>query len=309
MQPKLRSESSAPVSPDPWLPHRATITRMHRELDAPSTSVFTIELKLDPSPLADAYRFSPGQFNMLHLPGSGEIAISHCGPPPGTSRNALEPGSFLHTIRAVGRVTRAVEKLRVGDTLGVRGPYGSSWPMPILENQDVLLLSGGLGMAPLRPVVYSILSNRTCYGRVDLLYGSRTPETILYADELEDWRHGGISVETTVDRITNESTWAGPIGPVTLLLDRRRSGSVYTNFRPERTQVLICGPEVMMHFCALSAIKLGIPPSSIWISMERNMQCGIGYCGHCQWGPYFLCKDGPVLRYDQAEPFLSVKDL
>ncbi len=294
---------------NPWQPHRASIVNIQRELDLPSASVFTIELKLDPGPFADSYNFAPGQFNMLHVPGSGEIAISHCGPPPKDCSNALEQGSFLHTIRAVGRVTRALEKLQIGDSLGVRGPYGSPWPMNQLENQDVLLVSGGLGMAPLRPVIYSILSNRSRYGLVSLLYGSRTPESILYANELEAWATSGIGIETTVDRVGDEPRWSGPIGPATLLLDRRGSKSAYPNFRPERTRVLICGPEVMMHFCALSALKLGIRASSIWISMERNMQCGVGYCGHCQWGPFFLCKDGPVLRYDLAEPYLNIKDL
>jgi NAD(P)H-flavin reductase len=311
-----------PTDRDPWHPHRATITRIERELDTPTSSVFTLELRLEPSPYADAYRFSPGQFNMLLLPGSGEVAISHSGPPIDrtsrtTSPGAFESSSFLHTIRAVGRVTNALEKLRVGDGLGVRGPYGTSWPMQQLIGQDVLLLSGGLGMAPLRPVVYAIESRRDDFGRVDLLYGSRSPETILYGAELDAWKLAGIGVETIVDHAQDplvenslcKPTWTGPVGNVTHLLNRRSSLLDYPDFRPERTQVLLCGPEIMMHRCAQSARKLGIPASSIWLSMERNMQCGVGYCGHCQWGPLFLCKDGPVVPYDLAETLLEIKDL
>lgn len=311
-----------PTDRDPWHPHRATITRIDRELGTPTSSVFTLELRLEPSPYADAYRFSPGQFNMLLLPGSGEVAISHSGPPIDrtsrtTSPGAFESSSFLHTIRAVGRVTNALEKLRVGDGLGVRGPYGTSWPMQQLIGQDVLLLSGGLGMAPLRPVVYAIESRRDDFGRVDLLYGSRSPETILYGAELDAWKLAGIGVETIVDHAQDPlvenspcaPTWTGPVGNVTHLLNRRSSLLDYPDFRPERTQVLLCGPEIMMHRCAQSARKLGIPASSIWLSMERNMQCGVGYCGHCQWGPLFLCKDGPVVPYDLAETLLEIKDL
>ena len=162
-------------------------------------------------------------------------------------------------------------------------------------------------MAPLRPVIYSVLDRPDDFGKVDLLFGSRSPDTILYASELKAWSDANIGIETTVDRAT--TAWSGPIGPVTLLLDRRTSKSSFPNFQPLRTHVFICGPEVMMHYCALSALKLGIPDTQIWISMERNMQCGVGYCGHCQWGPFFLCKDGPVLRYDRARPYLNIKDL
>lgn len=296
---------------DPWRPHPATIRRIVREIDHHASSVFTLELELDPAPYADAYRFLPGQFNMLYLPGAGEVAISHSGPTGGSIANQLAPGSFLHTIRSVGRVTRAIEMLQVGQRLGVRGPYGNPWPDSELESKDVLIVSGGLGMAPLRPVIYSIQSQRHRYRNVNLVYGSRSPDLILYKAELKHWAASDIRIEATVDRTDANvsNSWSGPIGPVTLLIDRRQSKSAYPDFDPLQTAVLICGPEVMMHYSALSALKLGVPPSAIWISMERNMQCGVGYCGHCQWGPFFLCKDGPVLRYDQASAYLNIKDL
>jgi len=296
---------------DAWQAHPATIRGITHEIDHPACSVFTLELELLPGPYADAYRFLPGQFNMLYLPGAGEVAISHCGPPGGSIPNQLAPGSFLHTIRSVGRVTRAIGMLQVGQQLGVRGPFGNPWPHSQLQDKDVLIVSGGLGMAPLRPVIYAIQSQRHRYRNVDLVYGSRSPDLILYKSEIKDWAASDIRIEATVDRTdaTASSVCSGPIGPVTLLIDRRQSKAAYPHFDPLQTAVLICGPEVMMHHSALSALKLGIPPDSIWISMERNMQCGVGYCGHCQWGPFFLCKDGPVLRYDQASAYLNIKDL
>jgi NAD(P)H-flavin reductase len=327
-----------PPTNDPWLPHLATIRSIENELPlANNTTVFTLELELQPGHYAQNYRFLPGQFNMLYLPGAGEVAISHCGPHESNSAlacNDLPQGSFRHTIRAVGRVTNAIAQLKPGDSIGIRGPFGSPWPIEELCGHDVLILAGGLGIAPLRPVIYAIANHRNRFNDVCVLYGSRNPSTILYHKELSSWKKFDIQVETTVDQpqapppaqsqpqSPNEqppkdtlsetieaNTWNQAIGPVTLLLDRRLSRSLYPSFQPANTRVLICGPEIMMHYCAQSARKLGIAPNSIWISMERNMQCGVGYCGHCQWGPFFLCKDGPVLRYDLAEPFLNIKDL
>lgn len=311
---------------DPWTPHPATLLSIRSEFNSAIPSlpnVFTVEIELHPGPFAQNYHFLPGQFNMLHLPGAGEVAISHCGPhsPPNPSHPLAnhhpQQGSFLHTIRAVGRVTNAIAQLSPGDLLGVRGPFGNPWPIDQLEGHDVLLLAGGLGLAPLRPVIYAIIKQRDRFGSVSLLIGARNPHTILYAQELESWAQAGIQLEITVDQpqqtdIPSESQnslWDLNLGPITLLLDRRRSKNFSPALRPEKTKVLICGPEIMMHHCAMNAHKLGIPTNAIWISMERNMQCGVGYCGHCQWGPFFLCKDGPVLRYDLAEPFLNIKDL
>lgn len=311
---------------DPWAPHPATLRSIRSDF-IPSTpsspNVFTIELELHPSPFAENYHFLPGQFNMLHLPGAGEVAISHCGPhsPP----NPLQPltiqhprqGCFLHTIRAVGRVTNAIAQLKPGDHIGVRGPFGNPWPIDPLEGNDILLLAGGLGLAPLRPVIYAFIKQRDRFGSISLLIGARNPHTVLYAQELEAWAQAGIHIEITVDQpqTTNAPipsqlrAWDLNLGPITLLLDRRHNKNSSPTLHPNQTKVLICGPEIMMHYCALNARKLGVPANSIWISMERNMQCGAGYCGHCQWGPFFLCKDGPVLRYDLAEPFLNIKDL
>jgi NAD(P)H-flavin reductase len=276
---------------NPWLSHPAVIEEVHSEIDG----VFTLVLRMVDDGLASRYRFSPGQFNMLYVPGCGEVAISMSGP-------ATDGGDrIVHTIRRVGRVTGAIEKLRPGDGIGIRGPMGTPWPIGELDGQDVVLVSGGLGMAPLRPVVYALMNQPDRFGRRTLLYGARSPELLLYANEIESWRAAGIDVHVTVDRADDE--WRGAVGTVALLIDR------LDGVDPSRTSMLICGPEIMMHFSAKSGLARGLPSESIWLSMERNMQCAFGMCGHCQWGSHFVCRDGPVLRYDSAEPFMRVRDL
>ena len=247
-----------------------------------------------PEAVAAAYRFEPGQFNMLYLPGAGEIAISVSGHP---DRRA----PVAHTIRVAGNVTGVLSRLKEGDTLGLRGPFGTSWPMSECVGRDVLLVAGGIGLAPLRPAVYALLDHPRRYGRLHLLYGARTPDTLLYTDEFDDWSRAGLAVQTTVDRAG--SAWRGNVGVVTTLLDQLKQ------FDPRNTVVICCGPEVMMKFTVLAALGRGIAPEQIWVSMERNMQCAVGLCGHCQWGPEFVCKDGPVFRYDRIAPFLDVRSL
>jgi NAD(P)H-flavin reductase len=169
------------------------------------------------------------------------------------------------------------------------------------RGRDVIIMSGGLGLAPLRPMIYALIEERQDYGRVVLLHGARTPDTLLYPNELVEWREFGIEVELTVDRADNQ--WQGHVGVVPLLLDR------LANVRPDHTDVVTCGPEIMMHYSAVSALGRGVPATSIWLSMERNMQCAAGLCGHCQWGPWFVCKDGPVFRYDKIRSLLKVRDM
>ena len=275
----------------PWVAQVAIVTEVQPELD----SVATFRLRFRDPEIAKTYRFLPGQFNMLYLPSCGESAISHSGPPDHSGED------FWHTVRFVGRVTDSIAKLRVGDQVGVRGPFGSAWPLEACRGRDVVIMSGGLGLAPLRPLIYALITGRGDFGRVVLLHGARTPDTILYSREIEEWRQHGIEVELTVDRADTE--WEGNVGVVPLLLDR------LANVRPAETEVVTCGPEIMMHYSAVSALNRGIPASSIWMSMERNMQCAAGLCGHCQWGPWFVCKDGPVFRYDTIRELLKVRDL
>lgn len=248
---------------------------------------FTVELK--PLESSRELSFLPGQFNMLYVPGVGEVPISISGDP-------THPTSWFHTTREVGNVTRAIKRLKQGDLIGVRGPFGTYWPVAESEGSDIVIVSGGIGLAPLRPALYQILANRDKYGRVVLLYGARTPADILFKKELEKWRaRFDLEVYATVDRAM--SGWRGNVGVVTTLIAR-------APFDPLCTTAFVCGPEVMMRFTVQELLKRGLPENAIYLSMERNMKCGVGYCGHCQFGSTFVCRDGPVFRYDKIRDWL-----
>lgn len=288
-----QDESSACHSADPWKTRTVKITRMTPE----APSVFTYDLEYD-QPQTNYDRYAPGQFSMLYVPGVGETPISiagHC-----EQRNLLR-----YTIRSTGAVTRSIEAGGVGMSLGVRGPFGTSWPIPwttIPATQpDVVIATGGIGLAPLRSLVLQLVEQRHLLGSVSLLVGARCPEDLLYKSELDDWRSQGIAVQTTVDRPTPQ--WMGQVGVVTLLLER-----VHVP-RPQSTLVMSCGPEVMMRYVAKTAMARGIPPENIWVTLERNMNCAIGLCGHCQLGSEFICKDGPVFPYDRVRHWLRVQEL
>lgn len=280
----------APVQTDanPWLPNWATIRDVRTEV----RGIHTYALQLDDPQLAELYRFEPGQFNMIYLPGIGESAIS-------ISSDPEDPSTLLHTIRLAGNVTQALSTKRAGDTIGLRGPFGSSWPMEACRGHDVVIACGGIGLAPLRPAIYTILNHREDYGDVHLLYGARTPDDLLYTDEYDRWREGGIRVEVTVD--IGSDTWDGNIGVVPVLFYRFR-------LNESRTKVLTCGPEVMMRFVIFEALARKVEPEDVFLSMERNMSCALGFCGHCQLGPTFVCKDGPVFSYQQMAPYMHVED-
>jgi NAD(P)H-flavin reductase len=249
--------------------------------------VATFRLELQDANRQASFRHEPGQFNMLLVPGLGEVAISISSTP------AEQPG-IAHTIHFVGLVTRVLARMQPGDKLGMRGPYGTGWPMGKVRGQDVLVVAGGLGLAPLRPVIRSLLANRREYGRLLLLYGARSPVDLLYRREYADWERQGLELLVTVDRA--DETWAGRVGVVPALLGR-------ISFQPERTLALTCGPPIMMRFAALELMARSLPAERIFLSIERNMQCGVGLCGRCQLGPYFVCKDGPVFAYDNIDRF------
>lgn len=252
--------------------------------------IFTWELAArDGTPFA----FKPGQFNMLYLFGVGEVPISISGD--------SESGKLIHTTRGVGAVTQRMRALRPGDTLGVRGPFGSEWPVAAAHGKDLVIVAGGIGLAPLRPVIYYALNHREKFNRVYLLYGTRTPLDIIYRSELERWqREDAIDVYVTVDRA--QASWRGHVGVVPNLLQNIR-------FDPANTIAMTCGPEVMMHFTETGLVKAGVPLENIYVSMERNMKCAIGHCGHCQYGPHFICKDGPVFRMDTIASLFKVHEL
>ncbi len=251
----------------------------------------TVTLVLEPvdEPIAP---HRPGQFAMLYAFGSGEVPISISGGPGG-------PG-LVYTIRSVGAVTRALCKADRGELIGVRGPYGTDWGVADAAGQDVIVVAGGIGLAPLRPALLAALAARSRYRRVTVLVGTRTPDDLVFAGELDAWRQQGADVRVTVDRAA--VGWRGHVGVVTQLIDR-------VDVDPAATLALVCGPEVMMRLTARSLLARGVGPGSVRISLERNMRCGIAECGHCQLGPLLLCRDGPVISYQRAAPLLSVKEL
>ncbi|HVU13040.1 MAG TPA: FAD/NAD(P)-binding protein [Phototrophicaceae bacterium] len=203
----------------------------------------------------------------------------------------------MHTTRAVGTVSRAMSKLKVDDVLGVRGPFGTGWPVNDVHGKDVVIIAGGIGLAPLRPAMYHIMAKRENYGRVVLLYGARTARDVLYGKQLQQWRaHFDLDVYVTVDRGTD--SWRGSVGLVTSLIGR-------APFDPLNTAAMVCGPEVMMRFTTLGLEKRGVSAENIYVSLERNMKCGVGLCGHCQLGAAFICKDGPVFPYSRMKYLLS----
>jgi NAD(P)H-flavin reductase len=273
---------------DPMLPLLCRVEQMRQE----THDTFTLKLRLTNG--VRELPFLPGQFNMLYVFGVGEVPISISG-------NPNLPDVLVHTTREVGIVTKAMRQLKPGSTLGVRGPFGNPWPVQEAEGNDVVIVAGGIGLAPLRPVLYYLLARREKYGKIVLLYGTRTPSDILYRKELEKWRaHFDLEVFVTVDRATNG--WHGDVGVVTTLISR-------ASFEPFSSTALICGPEVMMRFAVLELQKRGIRSEDIFVSMERNMKCAVGFCGHCQFGPKFICKDGPVMRYYEIKDLLAKREV
>lgn len=251
----------------------------------------TLSLRLEARP---GFRFLPGQFNMLYAFGAGEAAISISGDP-------ARPESISHTIRAVGGVTKALSALRRGGWLGLRGPFGSAWPLEEAKGRDVLLVAGGLGLAPLRPLLYHLLRHRGDFGRVTLLYGARAPEELIYQRELSRWKaRADLALEVTVDHAG--AGWSGQVGVVPALL----SGLALD---AGETVAMLCGPEVMMRFSVRELEHRGLPRERIYVSMERNMKCAIGLCGHCQYGPFFVCKEGPVFRFDRVAWLFHTREI
>jgi NAD(P)H-flavin reductase len=279
------AELSRQTRPDALRPQLYRVERATRELADTAT------LELAP---VDGSRpaFAPGQFNMLYAFGVGEIAVSISG--------AGDAPCFIHTVRSVGAVSAALAALPVGATVGLRGPYGSAWPVAAAQGADVLFVAGGLGLAPLRPAIYAVLANRAHYGRVVVLVGSRSPSSLLYADELARWRRLELELQITVDHA--DPDWRGQVGVVPSLIRR-------ASFDPNDAIAMICGPELMMRFTVSALREAGVEPARIFLSMERNMKCAIGLCGHCQFGSAFVCKDGPVMRFDTIAGLLAEREI
>lgn len=258
-----------------------------RQEEYPGT--FTLQLSAEQGSSGD---FSPGQFNMLYAFGAGEVPISMSGP-------VSPDGALVHTIRTQGLVTQALQRLRESEQIGVRGPFGCGWPLDKVKGRDLLIIGGGLGLAPLRPVIYSLLEDKPRARSVRLFYGARRPRERLYQRELLQWGQA-IELMQSVDHA--DTHWPGHIGVITGPL-------AAAQIDVKKTVAFVCGPETMMRFCIQVLRKMGLPEASIYLSMERNMKCATGHCGHCQWGPNFICKDGPVFCYRDIQSWFQVRAL
>lgn len=278
-----------PPGIDPMVPRRYRVKKAWKEL----SDVATIELEpLD----GEMMSFAPGQFNMLYAFGVGEVAISISG-------DAEDSGKLVHTIRNVGAVSGALASVSDGDMIGVRGPFGTAWPVAQETGRHIVFVAGGLGLAPLRPAIYHVLNHRDRYAGLTLIYGSRSPEDLLFAEEVRDWKSRfDTEVEVTVDHAA--PGWTGQVGVVTVPLERALAGN-----NGAQISAFVCGPEIMMRFSVMSLMAAGVPEEKIWISMERNMKCAIGFCGHCQFGGDFICRDGPVFRHDQVAGLINRKEI
>ncbi len=276
------------INPNPIIPQPLKVNHVVRE------NLDTFTLDVGPFGGEEKAGFSPGQFNMLYAFGVGDVPISISGRSP-------RSGGWLHTIREVGTVTRALHRLKKGHTLGIRGPFGKGWPIEFAKGKDIVILAGGIGLAPLRPVFEHIVTHRNHFGNVSLLYGARTPEALLFPKDRETWRgRNGIQVKITVD--AGDRNWRGNVGVVTHLVDR-------VEFDPLQTVAMICGPEIMMRYSVRELEQCGVPQEQVFVSLERNMKCAVGFCGHCQLGPSFICKEGPVFSYPYIRPFLDVREI
>ncbi|MEM4545962.1 MAG: FAD/NAD(P)-binding protein [Nitrososphaerota archaeon] len=240
------------------------------------------------------YNFVPGQFNMLYAFGVGEVPISLSGDPD-------EKRLIAHTVRIVGAVTNALVNTRKPGFIGLRGPFGNGWPLEKAKGKDVIIVAGGIGLAPLRPAIYYVLKHRKEYGKFFFLYGARTPNDLLYKKELKEWK-SRFDMDTFITVDAGDEKWTGNVGVVTTLFKRIR-------LDPDNTYAFVCGPEIMMKFTVLELRNQGLTDDKIYISMERNMKCGMGLCGHCQFGPYFVCKDGPVFSMDQINRFFGRREV
>lgn len=282
-------ETTVTVMPaDPMTPRPFHVVDRHQE----TPDVWT--LGLSPDDGLPSIRFEPAQIGMIGLPGVGEVPISF-------SNDASDPDRVAMTIRAAGAVTRAIVDLQPGDHVGMRGPFGVPWPLRELANRQVLIVAGGLGLAPLRSLMVRAVEERPRLDSLTLVYGARDRYEFLFRRDLEEWAaHEGVRVLLTVDH--PDERWTGNVGVVTTLLDEAIDD-------PRRTAAFMCGPDVMLSAVSTALTSRQVPAKQIWVTMERNMKCAIGLCGHCQFGPLFLCKDGPVFRFDRIARLFGVPEV
>lgn len=273
---------------NPNLPHEAEVIANVRE----TSTIFTLHLRFTDPNIQEQYDFKPGQFNMLYLYGVGEVAISIVSDP-------IHKADYQHTIRAVGHVTKGLEKLKKGDRLGLRGPFGRGWPLEAAEHKNVVVITGGLGCAPVVSVINYILHRRDLYGNLKILQGIKHSDDFIFKKRYAEWRHHR-NVEVYIAADVSGKAWPFHTGFITDFIST-------LEYDPEKTVVMMCGPEGMIHIAVRSLLTKGIPSVSIFLNMERNMKCALGHCGHCQYGGAFVCKDGPVFSLPEVERFFHVE--
>jgi NAD(P)H-flavin reductase len=280
--------TAAAAKLDVMVPSTGVVQQVTKE--TPDTFTLTVSREAD----AEQNAFQPGQFSMLWVFGVGELPISISGDP-------ADREQLVYTVRSVGKATHALVSQKPGTGIGIRGPFGTGWPMEAARGRDVIIIAGGIGLAPLRPAIYEVLRNRDRYGRLVVLYGARSPRELLYRKELAAWaQQPDTQVLVTVDY--GGLGWHGHVGVVTTLFK-------YARLQPSKSVAMICGPEIMMRFVTRQLEEHGVTAANTYLSMERNMKCAAGFCGHCQYGPLFICKDGPVFPYTTIRPLLEKYEL
>lgn len=275
---------------NPHLPHPAEIVEKIQERE----EVYTYRIRFCEEEQKLSYRFFPGQFNMLYAFGVGDVPMSIVSDPADSSL-------LDHTIRIVGTVTQALGRLEKGDRVGLRGPFGSAWPLEEAQGQDVIIVTGGLGCAPTLGALHYMFRRRDAYGTIKIIHGVKAPQDLIYQQRFREW---GQAPDTEVYLTTDKPArqWKHKIGLVTHLLAE-------VQFNPDRSIVMMCGPEIMMRFTIKEFLSRGLNADRIYLALERNMKCAVGFCGHCQFGPHFICKDGPILRYDRIQEIFNIKEI
>ncbi len=276
------------MATNPYLPQVARIVERKQESD----SIFTLRLAFEDPAVQRAYRFEPGQFNMVYLFGVGEVPISIVSDPE-------DDAMFDHTIRIVGRVTEGLAKLQPGARVGIRGPFGRGWPMTEARGRDVLVITGGLGCAPVVSVIHYVTRRRNRFGKLTIIQGVKHSQDLIYREHYEAWAQAP-NTEVLIAANASSGHWPWHVGPVTELIER-------AGIDPARTVTMMCGPEGMMIAAAKILRGRGMVESDIHFSTERNMQCAVGHCGHCQFGGRFVCRNGPVFNYAEIKALLGIR--
>lgn len=269
---------------------RSPLEAIVMERTQESPTIFTLRLRLSDAAAQAAYRFAPGQFNMLYLYGVGEVPISIMSDPG-------DRDGISHTIRALGRVTNGLAALQPGDSVGLRGPYGRGWPLQEVGGHDVVLVTGGLGCAPVVSVIHYILKRRERYGKLVIIQGVKHAEDLIWREQYAHWA-ALPNTQVLVAACQGTALWPWHVGRVTELFG-------LAQFNPVSAVAMMCGPEGMMRIAAENLLQRGVPESRLYLSMERNMQCAVGRCGHCQFGGAFVCRDGPVFDWGQVKTLLA----